>query len=128
MQRDFFTCVLCEDKDSTLNIHHEIYEGEPWDAPNERLKTVCEHCHRMLEETAVPKFNLDIVTASKVYMNMGHFVVIFAHVGDIVWVNAWDCGKYKWGLSINAGTAQSIDRLLLVFALAAKKINGKKVL
>lgn len=48
-ERDQWTCVLCGDKESTLHVHHEIYNGEPWDAPEEYLKTHCEICHSVIE-------------------------------------------------------------------------------
>lgn len=49
-QRDNFTCVYCSETEETLHVHHEKYIGEnPWDTPNEFLKTVCETCHKILE-------------------------------------------------------------------------------
>lgn len=48
LQRDNFTCQLCEDKTTTLHIHHKKYTGEPWEAPEEDLVTLCEHCHEYI--------------------------------------------------------------------------------
>lgn len=48
LQRDNFACTLCCDTETTLHIHHEKYSGEPWEIPNEHLKTVCEDCHDIL--------------------------------------------------------------------------------
>lgn len=48
MERDNFTCVLCGDTESTLNVHHTEYIGNPWDAKDETLKTVCHECHRII--------------------------------------------------------------------------------
>jgi hypothetical protein len=45
MQRDDFTCLACGDKDSTLNVHHKQYHGDPWEAPMSSLETLCESCH-----------------------------------------------------------------------------------
>ena len=50
LQRDNFTCTLCGDKETTLHIHHEEYNGEPWDIDNDKLKTVCAHCHEATHE------------------------------------------------------------------------------
>jgi hypothetical protein len=46
-ERDNFTCKLCNDTESTLNVHHHYYENnkEPWEYPNESLITLCENCH-----------------------------------------------------------------------------------
>lgn len=44
-ERDEWACQLCSSTDSTLNVHHRWYQGEPWDAPDEALVTLCEPCH-----------------------------------------------------------------------------------
>jgi hypothetical protein len=49
MQRDNFTCTQCGDTKSTLNIHHWEYRKEPWDVSSEDLTTVCEACHKEIE-------------------------------------------------------------------------------
>jgi len=50
MQRDNFTCRLCGDAKTTLNIHHTEYsKGEPWEIDIDTLFTVCEHCHTEIE-------------------------------------------------------------------------------
>lgn len=47
LQRDNWTCQACEDRESTLHVHHRYYEKgrDPWDYPNEALVTVCADCH-----------------------------------------------------------------------------------
>lgn len=47
MERDDFTCVSCNDTESTLNVHHCYYESglEPWDYSETSLVTLCEACH-----------------------------------------------------------------------------------
>lgn len=47
MQRDEFKCRYCGDTKSSLNVHHLGYIGDPWDAPNEKLVTLCEKHHDM---------------------------------------------------------------------------------
>lgn len=29
----------------TLNVHHKQYHGDPWEASNDSLETLCENCH-----------------------------------------------------------------------------------
>lgn len=48
-ERDNFTCKLCEDKATTLNVHHSKYFKEPWDAELSDLKTLCKTCHTIVE-------------------------------------------------------------------------------
>lgn len=51
LSRDDFTCQFCQDKETTLNVHHVLYKygKEPWDYENLYLITLCEKCHA--EET-----------------------------------------------------------------------------
>lgn len=46
--RDNFTCTLCGDKETTLHVHHEEYNGEPWEADTNKLKSICKHCHHLI--------------------------------------------------------------------------------
>lgn len=48
MQRDDFTCIDCGDSSSSLNVHHCFYikSMEPWEYPDDMLKTLCEQCHK----------------------------------------------------------------------------------
>lgn len=45
LQRDDWACQCCRDKASTLQVHHKQYHGNPWDAPDDSLETLCEECH-----------------------------------------------------------------------------------
>jgi hypothetical protein len=46
LERDGFTCKLCGNTKETLNVHHwEYVKGEPWDAPDYLLATLCTTCH-----------------------------------------------------------------------------------
>lgn len=49
LNRDNFTCQLCDDKDSTLHVHHKSYGVDPWDSKNKALITYCLHCHLVVE-------------------------------------------------------------------------------
>lgn len=45
LDRDNWTCVLCNDNRSTLHVHHTKYKGNPWEIECSLLKTLCWHCH-----------------------------------------------------------------------------------
>lgn len=45
MQRDGFKCHSCGAEDKTLHVHHTRYSGEPWEAENRCLVTLCVDCH-----------------------------------------------------------------------------------
>jgi 5-methylcytosine-specific restriction endonuclease McrA len=51
LSRDNFTCKCCGDNESTLHVHHLIYSsGNPWEAPDNTLETLCASCHEWREE------------------------------------------------------------------------------
>lgn len=77
MQRDGFKCKLCGDKESELHIHHEEYEGDPWDVDNKFLHTLCSECHDCLHSSPfVGSFKS--VSAFKSKINKyNHRLVIF---------------------------------------------------
>jgi hypothetical protein len=52
LSRDKFTCKLCGDTETTLHVHHKYYENgkDPWEYPNTALVTLCQHCHKEVED------------------------------------------------------------------------------
>lgn len=65
LERDNWSCQLCNDKETELHVHHKKYTGQPWDAADEDLTTNCKHCHAIitLAEKAAP--GLIVVSAKK---------------------------------------------------------------
>jgi hypothetical protein len=51
MERDDFTCVICHNAESTLNVHHCYYgKGRsPWEYDSQHLITLCHECHSDVE-------------------------------------------------------------------------------
>jgi hypothetical protein len=45
LSRDKFTCRVCWDTENTLDVHHKKYNGNPWEAEDKDLITLCESCH-----------------------------------------------------------------------------------
>jgi len=43
---------MCGDTETTLHVHHKYYVSgnDPWDYPNTALVTLCEHCHKEVED------------------------------------------------------------------------------
>lgn len=54
-QRDGFACCFCGDTETTLHVHHLAYWPgiEPWEYPEDWLRTVCAPCHE--ERTALDR-------------------------------------------------------------------------
>lgn len=74
MNRDSFQCVYCHDKETILNVHHDHYKGNPWEAGDDKLKTVCEHCHQYVCHNDDV---IDILTVEKFLVNKDelHFLI-----------------------------------------------------
>jgi hypothetical protein len=53
LQRDGFKCKLCGDGETTLHVHHKRYKNgrSPWQYKDEELITLCECCHKFIENT-----------------------------------------------------------------------------
>jgi hypothetical protein len=49
LDRDDFTCRYCSDTETELHVHHLEYNGEPWQQSNDKLITLCKHCHYAIE-------------------------------------------------------------------------------
>lgn len=99
MNRDNFTCQLCGDKDTMLNVHHLCYHNDKniWEYDDWEMITLCENCHK--EEHSSQASILDYiesiksrgVTMSEIYsileaidisLYMGHDRIIQNIVGD----------------------------------------------
>lgn len=50
LARDNFTCRCCAEQFYSLHVHHQQYNGEPWQANMDFLISLCESCHRWVEE------------------------------------------------------------------------------
>lgn len=50
LERDKWTCLICDSKDKTLHVHHGYYKRgvDPWDYPDWSLKTLCSPCHEKM--------------------------------------------------------------------------------
>lgn len=50
LARDNFTCRCCGEQSYSLHVHHQQYNGEPWQADMDYLISLCEDCHKWVEE------------------------------------------------------------------------------
>lgn len=48
MERDGFQCVACGSKTNELHVHHKRYKGQPWQAKDDDMQTLCTQCHKAL--------------------------------------------------------------------------------
>ena len=86
LQRDNFTCRFCEDKTTTLHIHHFNYpkSGNPWDSHEIDLITYCSHCHALAEYVKKHKDDIcihDYIHAKKVtHVSSTYYVIIASYI------------------------------------------------
>ena len=52
LDRDNFTCQRCDNKESTLHVHHIFYQKERkvWEYGDRGLITLCEECHERVHD------------------------------------------------------------------------------
>lgn len=92
LQRDDFTCKICGDKDTTLNIHHLKYLLNPWDVDNKYLVTVCEHCHKIIEsyKNEIDDFN-SLTIIKKLLPNDKYIsIVVFIFFDNSIYLDAYN--------------------------------------
>lgn len=61
MDRDNFSCCICGDNTSSLNVHHLFYDKEikqPYDYPDDSLLTVCDNCHNDIHSSKIGAYSL----------------------------------------------------------------------
>jgi len=61
LNRDKFRCKFCGNKEKTLNVHHIYYKKDcdPWDYPETLLITLCEDCHKTINDIDIKGFIFD---------------------------------------------------------------------
>jgi hypothetical protein len=101
LDRDQFKCILCKDDKHTLQVHHTIYKNNPWDAPLESLKTLCDTCHKAISslEKALFKLPLFPTKAQKYYSLPGDGYVlerVLLKVGNMIVIVYFASGRYDF--------------------------------
>lgn len=90
LQRDNWACTFCGDKNSTLHVHHQLYEKgkEPWDASEWVLITLCENCHEIVHfaKTKMEKFLLDCLM-NRMRQNKEDFQLLNSVIKNLDWDN-----------------------------------------
>ena len=57
IERDGNHCQRCKSEED-LEVHHIHYFGEPWEAKDSDLITVCEYCHKSIELIKEQGYNM----------------------------------------------------------------------
>lgn len=82
-ERDNFTCCICSDTDTQLQVHHKTYitGKKAWEYDNDNLQTLCKDCHLVAEDI---KKDEEIPTvAIKRYRPKTKNIVVLTIVKDV---------------------------------------------
>lgn len=91
MKRDKFKCKLCNDTETTLNIHHLQYTAENcWDELEENLVTLCEHCHKEIESLKKEGIDFNKIKIHKSNNWQGGSRVMFSSYSGILSIRIFD--------------------------------------
>lgn len=116
LQRDEFTCQLCKDKETELHVHHEYYEKgkDPWEHPNECLKSVCKYCHLILEDfktldnvSGIEKIHR-ISRSDAYYLHFLVKVMMAEEITVIIYSYSIELDKMSYTLSIRQSVCECI--------------------
>lgn len=89
-QRDNFTCLLCNDTETTLHCHHKKYEygKNPWEYENDVFMTLCKNCHECIERLKKAKDEFDESTLKMYHGEEGYS--LFMDKSPKVWLRITD--------------------------------------
>lgn len=84
LDRDDFTCTVCGDTETELQIHHKKYTGEPWQANSDDLTTLCSHCHTVISVTKADNINVLYVVNGRIYRAelYGRYIMYLLYKSD----------------------------------------------
>lgn len=80
LNRDDFTCLLCNSKEDTLNVHHEVYCGDPWEVDIKHLKTYCFRCHEVIE--LCKRQRISVINVNKIPYTQERFLYLVNSKSD----------------------------------------------
>lgn len=109
MERDGWSCQICDNKSKTLNVHHLFYEygKDPWDYNNHQLVTLCEECHKREHDS---KAEVDMVIKAIIKRGFSYLDVInFFWLFKAMFINK---DMFEAGLSAFASQMESIEDYL----------------
>jgi len=109
-------CEECQDSESTLNVHHCLYQKgkKPWEYEDYHLKALCDSCHKELHKQKAEFQRVSALANAIDYEEMaGYFL-------GMDWRYDWPCGTIKLGnASIVTGfcNAMHLDEQKLISLL-----------
>lgn len=80
LKRDKFTCLLCRDKETELQVHHLKYEfgRDPWEYELTNFQTLCKYCHKICDH--VKGFKESPTKVIRVYAE--NYIAFYVYMSD----------------------------------------------
>jgi hypothetical protein len=99
LERDKWTCIYCNDTETTLHVHHSEYsKGYAWEAGSYYLRTVCEHCHKELEDAKKKNRLINFILKTSF---IGGSRIMWIGYDDNVGIYIYDQGKHVIAFTFN---------------------------
>lgn len=114
MSRDKFTCKLCKDTETTLNVHHKNYINnlDPWKYTDKDLITICDHCHREISQNEFKNIPFDQISIYKSTRWDGGSMLIFMSIYGICSMSIYDkSNQFIVGFNIADEELKSIIKI-----------------
>ena len=128
LERDEWTCQICQDSSTMLVVHHRKYlpDAEPWDYPDNLLVTLCEDCHD-LERKLRPEYEkliLDCLQSAFFADDLRELALGFSNI-KLLHASEVVASVFEWALSSPEIQRALIDRYFKFLHLKSrKKSNG----
>lgn len=112
LERDNWSCTKCGDAENELHVHHKKYTGEPHEAPDDYLETLCRHCHSLFHflKTTI-EFNCPYKVAKSITGDKIFYCSL--HDDGQVSFTRFTCSDESWMhlISFNRKTKKGVELL-----------------
>ena len=114
MNRDKFTCKLCEDVKTTLNVHHKEYikDNDPWDYPDNLLITLCMDCHYELNDRELKSINFKDIS---IYKFIGDYRIMLILIPKHFTIKIYENDKLIIAFGMGPNTANGLIKACLKY-------------
>lgn len=112
MERDKWICCFCGDTQSTFNVHHLKYHGEPWEAPESELITICEDCHYLISG-----YKIDIIRQNflckKITINARNKMVFTFYDDRLIVSKKVDSKKLEYVVEFSVSDTKTLVQFII---------------
>lgn len=112
-ERDKFTCQICLDTDTQLQVHHNYYDKTfktmAWEYPSTCYRTLCSDCHKALTEHINEFGNDKEFDVLKIKRN-GQPNFVFIYTNGML---RFDVSKYEGSLTLMENTTHEVVQFLI---------------